>query len=57
MKGTLRASLAMTAGALALALAVPSTTLAAEDWYPFPVEVWDQCATQGGGALVADHAA
>ncbi|MCH8925090.1 MAG: TMAO reductase system periplasmic protein TorT [Proteobacteria bacterium] len=41
MKGTLRASLAMTAGALALALAVPSATLAAENWYPFPVEVWD----------------
>jgi protein TorT len=41
MKGTLRASLAMTAGALALALAVPNATLAAEDWYPFPVEVWD----------------
>ena len=39
MKGTLRASLAMTAGALALA--VPSATLAAENWYPFPVEVWD----------------
>ncbi len=41
MKGTLRASLAMTAGALALALAAPSATLAAENWYPFPVEVWD----------------
>ena len=41
MKGTLRASLAMTAGALALVLAVPSAALAAEKWYPFPVEVWD----------------
>lgn len=41
MKGTLRASLAMTAGALALVLAVPSAALAAENWYPFPVEVWD----------------
>ena len=41
MKGSLRASLAMTAGALALVLAVPSAALAAENWYPFPVEVWD----------------
>lgn len=41
MKGTLRASLAMTAGVLALVLAVPSAALAAENWYPFPVEVWD----------------
>jgi len=41
MKRTSRASLAMTAGALALALAAPNATLAAENWYPFPVEVWD----------------
>jgi protein TorT len=31
----------MTAGVLALVLAVPSAALAAENWYPFPVEVWD----------------
>ena len=56
MKGTLRASLAMTAGALALALAVPSATLAAEDWYPFPVEVWDPPFDMASPRTTVDYA-
>ncbi|RMD61778.1 MAG: TMAO reductase system periplasmic protein TorT [Alphaproteobacteria bacterium] len=34
-------SLAATAGALALAAALPIAAQAAEKWYPYPVEVWD----------------
>jgi protein TorT len=56
MKGTLRASLAMTAGALVLALAVPNATLAAENWYPFPVEVWDPPFDMASPRTTVDYA-
>jgi len=41
MKRNWTLSLAVTAGALALAAALPGGAQAAEKWYPFPVEVWD----------------
>ncbi len=56
MKETLRASLAMTAGALVLALAVPNATLAAENWYPFPVEVWDPPFDMASPRTTVDYA-
>jgi len=41
MKSSWTASIALTAGALALVTALPSEIQAAENWYPFPVEVWN----------------
>ncbi len=41
MTRTVKASLAMTAGALALAVALPGAAVAAEKWYPYSVQVWD----------------
>ena len=41
MKKPVRGPPAMLAGALALAVALPGSSFAAENWYPFPVEVWD----------------
>ncbi len=41
MKRSWTASLAVTAGTLALAVALPTGAQAAENWYPYPVEVWD----------------
>ena len=41
MKRSWTAPLAVTAGALALAVALPTGGQAAENWYPFPIEVWD----------------
>jgi protein TorT len=41
MTRNVKASLAMTAGALALAVALPGAALSAEKWYPYSVEVWD----------------
>ncbi|MFQ5467383.1 MAG: TMAO reductase system periplasmic protein TorT [Kiloniellaceae bacterium] len=41
MKRSWTASLAITAGALAFVVALPSGAQAAEKWYPYPVEVWD----------------
>jgi protein TorT len=41
MKNNRTATLAISAGALALAAALSTGAQAAEKWYPFPVEVWD----------------
>ncbi len=41
MKKNWTVSLAMTAGALALAVSLPSGAQAAEKWYPYSVEVWN----------------
>jgi protein TorT len=41
MTRTVKASLTMTAGALALAVALSGTAAAAEKWYPYSVQVWD----------------
>jgi protein TorT len=41
MTRTVKASLAMTAGALAVAVALPGAALSAEKWYPYSVQVWD----------------